>query len=67
MDTFVTQYTDTMNISFNTSKVYTVPLKFTAQDTLVNGSMPFLDILVKPEHNATLTISVYREPTHPHQ
>ena len=42
-------------------------ITFTVEDTRPNGSMPFLDTILLPEHNITLSISVYRKPTHTNQ
>ena len=39
-------------------------IKFTVEDTRPNGSMPFLDTLVIPEHNGTLCTRVNRKLTH---
>ena len=33
-------------------------IKATGEDTWQDGSMPFLDILIKPVHNRTLSIRV---------
>ena len=38
-------------------------MRFTVQDTWPDGWMPFLDTIIKPEHNKTLLIEVYRKPT----
>ena len=37
---------------------------FTAEDTRPDGSIPFLDTLVTPQEDGTLTKAVYRKPTH---
>ena len=42
-------------------------IKFTVEDTCPYSSIPFLDTLVTPEPNRTLSISVYRKPTHTDQ
>ena len=39
-------------------------IKFTVEDNKDNGSIPFLDTIVKPEADGTLSITVYRKPTH---
>ena len=42
-------------------------IKFTVEDNKENGSIPFLDTIVKPEADSTLSITVYRKPTHTDQ
>ena len=39
-------------------------IQFTAEDQRNNGAMPFLDILITPNRNGSLSTSVYRKPTH---
>ena len=39
-------------------------IKFTVEGNQENGAIPFLDTLVKPEADNSLSISVYRKPTH---
>ena len=39
-------------------------IKFTVEDNKKDGSIPFLDTIVKPEAYGTLSITVYRKPTH---
>ena len=39
-------------------------IKFTVEDNKEDGSIPFLDTTVKPEVNGSLSITVYRKPTH---
>ena len=39
-------------------------IRFTVQDNKEDGSIPFLDTIVKPEADGTLSITVYRKPTH---
>ena len=39
-------------------------IKFTTEELRQDGSMPFLDTLVTPQEDGTLTTSVYRKPTH---
>ena len=38
-------------------------IKFTVEDNKEDGSIPFLDTIVKPEVDGSLSISVYRKPT----
>ena len=42
-------------------------IKFTVEDNKEDGSIPFLDTVVKPEADGTLSITVYRKPTHTDQ
>ena len=39
-------------------------IKFTVEDNKEDGSIPFLDTIVKPEADGTLSITVYRKSTH---
>ena len=39
-------------------------IKFTCEEVRNDGSMPFLDILVTPKEDGSLSISVFRKPTH---
>ena len=42
-------------------------IKFTVEDNEKDGSIPFLDTIVKPETDGTLSITAYRKPTHTDQ
>ena len=42
-------------------------IQFTTEEQRQDGSMPFLDILVTPQEDGTLTTTVYRKPTHTDQ
>ena len=42
-------------------------IKFTVEDNKEDGSIPFWDTFVKPEADGTLSITVYRKPTHTEQ
>ena len=42
-------------------------IRFTVEDNKEDGSIPFLDTVVKPEADGTLSITVYRKPTHTDQ
>ena len=39
-------------------------IKFTVEGNKENGTLPFLDTLVKSETDNSLSITVYRKPTH---
>ena len=42
-------------------------IRFTVEDNKEDGPIPFLDTIVKPEADGTLSITVYRKPTHTDQ
>ena len=42
-------------------------IRFTMEDNKKDGSIPFLDTIVKPEPDGSLSITVYRKPTHTDQ
>ena len=42
-------------------------IRFTVEDNKEDGSIPFLDTIVKPEADGTLSITVCRKPTHTDQ
>ena len=42
-------------------------IRFTVEDNKEHGSIPFLDTIVKPEADGSLSITVYRKPTHTDQ
>ena len=39
-------------------------IQFTCEDSREDGSMPFLDILIRPNEDGSLSTTVYRKPTH---
>ena len=39
-------------------------IKFSTEDSRQDGTMPFLDTLVTPQDDGTITTCVYRKPTH---
>ena len=39
-------------------------IQFTSEESREDGAMPFLDILVSPGRDGSLSTSVYRKPTH---
>ena len=39
-------------------------IKFTCEEARDDGSMPFLDILITPKEDGSLSTSVFRKPTH---
>ena len=52
--------------SFNTLSVDPA-IRFTVEDNKEDGSIPFLDTIVKPEADGSLSINVYRKPMHTDQ
>ena len=42
-------------------------IRFTVEDNKEDGSIPFLDTIVNPEADDSLSITVYRKPTHTDQ
>ena len=42
-------------------------IKFTVENTRDDGSIPFLDSLITPNHDGSLQTKVYRKPTHTNQ
>ena len=42
-------------------------IRFTVEDNKEDGSIPFLDTIVKPEADGSLSITVYRKPTYTDQ
>ena len=42
-------------------------IRFTVEGNKEDGSIPFLDTIVKPEADGSLSITVYRKPTHTDQ
>ena len=42
-------------------------IRFTVKDKKEDGSIPFMDSIVKPEADGSLSITVYRKPTHTDQ
>ena len=42
-------------------------IRFTVEDNKEDGSIPFLDTIVKPGADGSLSITVYRKPTHTDQ
>ena len=42
-------------------------IQFTVENNKEDGAIPFLDTIVKPEADESLSITVYRKPTHTDQ
>ena len=39
-------------------------IQFTVEEAKEDGSIPFLDTIIRPEEDGSFTIGVYRKPTH---
>ena len=39
-------------------------IQLTCEDSREDGSMPFLDILIRPNEDGSLSTTIYRKPTH---
>ena len=66
-DTFVIQEEQHKDEFFHHINSIDSNIKFTAETTKANGSMPFLDTLVTPQTDGSLATTVYRKPTHTNQ
>ena len=42
-------------------------IQFTAEDTKADGTLPFLDVLIIPQPDGSITTAVYRKPTNTNQ
>ena len=53
-------------LCYNTRHINTVDpsIQFTVEVAKEDGSIPFLDTIIRPEADGTFTIGVYRKPTH---
>ena len=66
-DTFVVIQTSHKEEFFNHINSIEESIQFTAEDPQADGSLPFLDVLVTPQTDGSLSTSVYRKPTHTNQ
>ena len=66
-DTFVIQEEEHRNEFLQHINSIEGKIKFTAESTRADGSMPFLDTLVTPRRDGSLETRVYRKPTHTNQ
>ena len=66
-DTFVVIQTSHKEEFFNHINSIEESIQFTADDTQADRSLPFLDVLVTPQADGSLSTSVYRKPTHTNQ
>ena len=67
MDTFVIQQEDQKQTFLEHINKVDPAIKCTVEGNEENGAIPFLDTLVKPEADNSLSIIVYRKPTHTYQ
>ena len=66
-DTFVIQEEQHKDEFFHHLNSIDPNIKFTAETTKADGSMPFLDTLVTPQSDGSLATTVYRKPSHTNQ
>ena len=66
-DTFVIQEEKCSNEFFQHINSLEDKIKFTAESTRADASIPFLDTLVTPRSDGSLETKVYRKPTHTNQ
>ena len=66
-DTFVIQKEDHKQNFLEHISSVDLAIMFTVEDNKEDGAIPFLDIVVKPEADGGLSITVYRKPTHTDQ
>ena len=62
-ETFVVQYTEDKEKFLQYINNIDSAIKFTVEHTRADGSVMYLDTLLTPEHNRTLSTSIYRKPT----
>ena len=66
-DTFVILETEHKEEFFQHINAIEEKIQFTAQTTLAEGSIPFLDTLVTAKGDGSLSTSIYRKPTYTNQ
>ena len=66
-DTFVIQQESHKEEFFQHINQVDTSIKFTMEEAGPNGCIPFLDLLITPKADGTLTTKVYRKPTHTDQ
>ena len=66
-DTFVILETEHKEEFFKHINGIEEKIQFTAETTKADGSIPFLDTLVTPKSDGSLSTSVYKKPTHANQ
>ena len=63
-DTFVIQQESHKEEFFQHINQVDTSIKFTMEEAGPDGSIPFLDLLVTPKADGSITTKVYRKPTH---
>ena len=66
-DTFVIQKEENKQIFLEHINSVDPAINLTVEDIKQDGAIPFLDTLVKPEADNTLSITVYMKPIHTDQ
>ena len=66
-DTFVILETEHKEEFFNHINATEEKKQFTAETTSADGSIPFLNTLVTPKSDGSLSTSIYRKPIHTNQ
>ena len=66
-DTFVIQLESQKEEFFHHINQVDTSIKFTMEEAGPDGSIPFLDLLITPDADGTLTTKIYRKPTHTDQ
>ena len=66
-DTFVTQKEANKQGFLQHINSVDPAIRFTVEDNKEDGSIPFLDTIVKQEDDSSLSITVYQKPTHTYQ
>ena len=63
-DTFVLQHQAHKEEFLQHINTVDPSIQFTVEEAKEDGSIPFLDTIIRPEADGTFTIEVYRKPTH---
>ena len=63
-DTFVLQHQAHKEEFLQHINTVDPSIQFTVEEAKEDGSIPFLDTIIRPEADGTFTIGVYRKPTH---
>ena len=66
-DTFVILESKYKDVFFHHINSLDTNIKFTAETTKADESIPFLDTLITPQRDGSLQTEVYRKPTHTNQ
>ena len=66
-DTFVIQWEEHKQVFLEHINTVDPAIKFTVESNSQDGAIPFLDTIVNPEADNTLSFTVYRTPMHTDQ